>query len=41
MELSKYNKELFEVPYLMLYQFDIYLFDIVGIHFLMHIVHSI
>jgi hypothetical protein len=41
MKLSEYNEELCEAPSLAFYQFDIYLFDIVGIHFIMHIVHNI
>jgi hypothetical protein len=41
MELLEYNEELCEAPTLMLYRSDIYLFDIVGIHFPMHIVHNI
>jgi hypothetical protein len=41
MELLECNEEICEEPYLTLYQFNIYLFYIVGIHFMMHIVHNI
>ena len=39
--IIEYNEELCETPFLSLYRFDTYLFDIVGIHFLMHIFHRI